>query len=260
MAVRHRLKHFVTRGATPSNQHANYRDAQISELIKGKRVCFVGASPILNGKATGELIDSFDVVVKTGGAAWIDSSEYKKCYGSRIDILYTNSQFSKLVSPFNDRLNKIKHFRLKFPERRWLSTGKASAMYKSWNQIASLVVNPTLGTIATHDILSLEPSELYLTGMDFYTSREYTQEERKHTEYVDGYIVKEFVDNYLATGRPMPDYKGKKWDLHNHYSNSMYFKGLLDQDKISMPDYVKEALFESIKRFAGVDSPACKKK
>ena len=70
------------------------------EYIKNRRVCFVGASPILVDRKMGEFIDSFDVVVRTNGSSTlINDPSFVKDYGCKMDVLYTNNQFYREMSP-----------------------------------------------------------------------------------------------------------------------------------------------------------------
>jgi hypothetical protein len=63
--------------------HKNCKiDEDLCEYLKDKRVAFVGPSPYLNGKLKGELIDSYDVIVR------IQHNILSfKDYGSRTDII-----------------------------------------------------------------------------------------------------------------------------------------------------------------------------
>lgn len=72
----------------------------LQEYLRDKRVAFVGPAPYLCGQKKGELIDSYDVVVRIQPEIW-DPEDY----GTRSDIVQSclNSTYSGKVASFLDR-------------------------------------------------------------------------------------------------------------------------------------------------------------
>lgn len=72
----------------------------LQEYLRGKRVAFVGPAPCLSGKGKGNLIDSYDVVVRVQPEIW-DASDF----GSRTDIVQSclNSSYSPKVANFLEK-------------------------------------------------------------------------------------------------------------------------------------------------------------
>ena len=58
---------------------------KFNDYLKGKKVVIVGPSPYLVGKKRGELIDSFDVVIRMN-KGWKITPDRVKDYGSKTDI------------------------------------------------------------------------------------------------------------------------------------------------------------------------------
>ena len=64
-------------------------DTKLNNLLKGKRVAYVGPSPHLEGKNLGKFIDNHDLVIRAGDppVGFLGRTEGEKDYGSRTDIL-----------------------------------------------------------------------------------------------------------------------------------------------------------------------------
>ena len=76
------------------------------EYLRDKRVAFVGPAPYLSGLGKGELIDSFDIVVRVQPEIW-DASDF----GSRTDVIQSclNSSYSPKVGAFLERTPVDQH-------------------------------------------------------------------------------------------------------------------------------------------------------
>lgn len=180
------------------------REEDFSEYLKGKRVIFVGPSPMLENSGMGGFIDSFDIIVRTNNMinVLLDNPELKKDYGSRTDILYTNTTYEKnalkewkvvnwRVSGLKFLVRKVKNF----PEILLLNPWRRLGQGKF---LSFLQGNPSLGVRLINDILDFPIKQLFVMGIDGYAGvpLEVLEEAR---EYVPGYLapfhVKERQDN-----------------------------------------------------------------
>lgn len=99
-----------------------------------------------------------------------------------------------------------------------------------------------MGTIAMLDILACDPKELCLTGLDFNTSRGETMaavnipQAQNYQEYIPGYVTKGLKDRMdLLRDRGIRD-------SHKHENDASLMKKLLDEGRITMPQYVVDKL------------------
>jgi hypothetical protein len=69
------------------NNSEKEENTNLENLIKDKRVIIVGPSSYLNDKKFGELVDSYDLVVRVNQGLYM-SSKYPENYGKRTDLLY----------------------------------------------------------------------------------------------------------------------------------------------------------------------------
>ena len=78
----------------------------LQKYLEGKRVAFVGPASYLSGQGKGDLIDSYDVIVRVQPEIW-DTNDY----GSRTDIIQScmNSAYSPKVAKFLDATPIMDH-------------------------------------------------------------------------------------------------------------------------------------------------------
>lgn len=221
-----------------------------SEYIKDKSVCFVGAAPILKGKNLGGFIDSFDIVVRTNGSiSLIEREEFIKDYGKRIDVLYTNNQFYREMSPLpiDGYVKKgIKYLRMKTCKLKDFNSFNKRINTRIINETMSKVnkVNPsaTMGAYIFTDILKFKPKRLYVTGIDFFASKKAVFEHDNYQEYFPGYLP----DKIRMQGNFIN--KGKKEDGHNFKGNAGYIHKLWkENDNMEFPKYIEDILVGIIK-------------
>lgn len=133
-------------------------------LINGKRVVFVGPGTSLENIGMGKFIDTFDIVVRMNSSYDIPTGNQMD-YGSRCDILYVSSVFHKnnLLTIKNTNHIKLICSTIKYHE----FSGKNSLF-----DVSNIYEGKKLltGLYVMQDILSMEPNELHITGMDFYKS------------------------------------------------------------------------------------------
>jgi hypothetical protein len=71
----------------------------LKELVRDKKVVFVGPAPYLIDEGLGSLIDDYDIICRVNDI--IPPSEIRKDYGSRTDVMFHN-----LGTPFQDGLKR----------------------------------------------------------------------------------------------------------------------------------------------------------
>lgn len=154
------------------------------EYVKNKRVVLVGPSSSLHKKNMGDIIDSFDIVVKLNKSLHMKSNS--RDYGKRLDILYNNMCFYEKGNELN-----IKYFE-KYNTKYLVSSYPLLSPYKK--DILSYLVyakgripivipsiesymvltsylngsRPYTGMCAIWHLLNLPIKSLHVYGCDFY--------------------------------------------------------------------------------------------
>lgn len=199
----------------------NTIDKMFAEYIKNKRVIFVGGSRILTGLKKAKQIESYDVVVKSGGSIFLNTKEYYEDYGNRCDILYVNVQFCRELRPVPCQAFKrkgVKWLCMKSPANyeiteycKHINARSANVAYR---EMQKRVRSVTYGPAIFWDLLKCQPKELFLTGIDFFSSKKRRFEHDNYQEYLDGYLP----DKIRKQGNRIN--KGKKEDGHNFIENA----------------------------------------
>lgn len=209
------------------------------KYIENKRVIFVGAWGGLKG--FGNIIDSYDIVVKSNGSINFKTDEYYRNYGKRIDVLYVNNQFYRNMKPF-----PLKEWNLK-----WLCMKTCSELdYESYSkQTNTRTLNEVMkdvnkecpsaamGSYIYTDILRCNPKEFFLTGVDFFASKKKVFEYDNYKEYLPGYLP----EKIRVEGNKINI--GKTEDGHNFLENAKYIYGLyLENENFKMMKETEELL------------------
>lgn len=152
-------------------------------LIEGKRVVFIGPATTLENNGMGAFIDSFDVIVRMNSSYMIPAKSQID-YGSRCDILYAGNVFLKLnlLTPDNSQHIKLICSTKNYPV--FSGKNRKFSIFRLKNQKRLLT-----GIYAIEDILNMNPSELHITGIDFYQSEKL---------YTDFYKIKKLHENEIA--------------------------------------------------------------
>ncbi len=214
-------------------------------LIRNKKIIFVGACPNLKNKNLGKFIDGYDTIIRSNNSVnLIDNDDFVKDYGKRCDVLYINGQFYKEMSPFpliEWQKKGVKYLcmkgirgsdRLKYTRIIPLRT-----ITQSIREVSKSVLTATMGLFLIHDLLKFNPKELFITGLDFFASRNPKFEVDCYNEYVDGYLPKKILDvaNKINVG--------KEKDSHNFLQNANYFYKLFKNNKnLKTNDFIYELL------------------
>ena len=210
--------------------------------IKGKRVCFVGGCPNIQGMGTGVDIDNYDVVVKTNGSLYLKGDEYYRDYGKRIDVLYTNNQFYREMSPDIVDMKNVKYLRMKTCSHNDLVMYNkeipAERITEAITKVDKNIHGALMGCYIFQDILNQNPAELHITGMDFFISKNAAFKHDNYQEYIKGYLP----DKIRNQGNKINI--GKTKDGHNMLHNTMYMYNLYKESgKITMPDFIEEIMY-----------------
>lgn len=163
-----------------------------SDFLKNKTVALVGPAESIIGTGKGDIIDKFDIVVRLNKSLPLPK-DMKNDIGTKTSILYNSlnvsdfpgqNKFSNrflkehqiqfLSCPYpveielfrNDILNYIKRNNFGIP----FKTMDLNS-YKSLER--SIQTRPFTGTCAIVDLLSYDLKLLYITGLDFYTTKYY---------------------------------------------------------------------------------------
>lgn len=168
------IKPFLDETAKSS---VDYRD-----WLRGKRVAIVGPASTLQGLSLGELIDSYDVVVRLNASLPLNAESLCD-YGARTDILYHcmiekgGREFWQLVDGWG-----LRFICSSFPNKAWGSFQNNMDYYMknavtpfrlvgrdAWHYLSKQINGkPTSGISAIVDLLSLEIESLFVGGFSFY--------------------------------------------------------------------------------------------
>jgi len=181
----------------------------LCDFVQGKRVAVVGPAPYLTGSGSGELIDSYDIILRPN--QFSVPNDLKNDYGSRTDIMNHNfgtpwmsglkEQISRNPKDFSElkvlmcTAIKSEHSEVNFlswPETyvsNVVRNAKQVNQYeipfhwigiKKYHEFYNLVgCEPYTGFLSIMSMLDFPIKELYVTGFDFYRG--------KHV-YCEGYL------------------------------------------------------------------------
>lgn len=177
---------------------------QFLAYLRNKNVCVVGPSPDLVGSGSGQLLDNFDITVRTNSSFLLPDS-YHNDYGSKTDILYINN-FYVVNEVFKDRKgisffkqlekNKVKFVVIKGKKaaatldklaiRYKCNTKFVGTSYKwirharfwrknkvkefNWKKKYTNFYEPTMSTFILSDLMESSVGNIYITGINFYNS------------------------------------------------------------------------------------------
>jgi len=219
------------------------------EYIQGKRVVFCGPAANMKGRGLGSFIDSFDVVVRTNHFPVIiqEDSELIEDVGKRTDILYINFDYYRNKRPLPYEIYKA--ISLKWICLKRCSPSEYSVLKRFCKprlikkediHVRKYAKIPLMGMTVAYDILKNEPAELHFTGIDFYNGVDTVKGSNPET-----------YQSYIKTDYIIEEVKARNSERglgegvgHDMIENAMYFRGLLDDGKITVPDFVESRLNE----------------
>tara|TARA_R110000796_G_scaffold252610_1_gene388679 strand:- start:1018 stop:1713 length:696 start_codon:yes stop_codon:yes gene_type:complete len=216
----------------------SYRD-----YMKGKRVALVVSGASLFEKGLGDLIESYDVVVRLNRALPVDPRG-ESDVGKRTDVLYnTLDGFSDAGGPIDGDLWKrsgVKYVCSTYPKSEYFTYPEKSSHLNNilptrWMKdevyypIREYVkFRPNSGTTTLMDILSHDIGKVHLFGLDFFRTL-------YDPRYLQSGGSKEEFERHLATN---------KRDRHDPDSQYKFFKHEVypNDDRIVIDEYFKEIL------------------
>ncbi len=165
----------------------------LKNYFEDKKIVIVGPSPHLIGKNYGELIDSFDIVVRINELGVV--TEMSKDYGSRTDISFLSlseeaieiySQMKKEVNLESLKLIVHPRHEYNFNPIKLEKTKHVKEYFDSLNLDIDFlqITDPTFeerckifecfpgtGSLTIFEILKYNFSELFVCGFSFYTTK-----------------------------------------------------------------------------------------
>jgi len=154
---------------------------KFTEYVRDKRVIIVGPASYLVGKCMGELIDSYDIVVRLNKSIPLPD-ELKKDVGTRTDILYNCLHPDSVGEISYQRFKEVDFLVCPYPPKtaflmdiirfKRQNNGKIPFRHidlEYYNQVESKMgTRPNTGTCAILDLLRFPIKELYITGITFF--------------------------------------------------------------------------------------------
>lgn len=217
----HMRKSFLTREADTKS---------FREYIRGKRVVFVGPSPVLQGKAKGEFIDSHEVVVRTGGSVPVPKELWRD-YGRRTEVWYVNSVFLVDHEAKREAMPDCLRQGLKWTCVRGLLAGERvfgefSVRTRVYAPKVPGVKKPTIGMCLAKEIIDAEPSSFRIMGVTFFA-------DGLKDSHLPGYLT-----SNLAIRQENIRTQGGKYHLkifgHDYHNGDLWMKQMYDDGKVAM--------------------------
>lgn len=232
-----------------SKPFENYTiNEKLKKLIQNKRIAYVCPSPHLKGKKLGNVIDSYDLVVRVNQSYEIPESDWED-YGSRTDIVINclNEYKRKAISDNVTFVNSLKHvigamvsihetpIIEKLMNELTVDWHNISDEYifKCFNEIGTTANTGLMGIIA---LLNYNIKELFITGMTFYNMNTFGE------IYNDTYQDEaEKVGNFKSNIDKIPNFEDLRIDIHQQQPQIDYFKKIVDQyygKTLTLDDYL----------------------
>jgi len=229
---------------------SNYNKSIINDknyynFLYDKKIALVGPSNNTLDTNQGNLIDSYDLVIRLNKTFEIPLN-IQKDVGRRVDVLYNSMNISDYPKEndltqkriYNLKNNGCKYISCPYPFiypfendiLRFLDNNQNKIPYHIINLnlykylVNSIKGRPYTGTCAIMDLISFPIKELYITGIDCYISKYYKE-------------YRQISNNKLANLRDN--------NIHNNYSQLMFIKKLACiNKKIKLDNFLKKFFFE----------------
>jgi len=232
------------------------RDEELANLIEGKRIAIVGPGAHLNGSNSGDLIDSYDIVIRAAQIFPIPEGEHKD-RGSRTDI--TMHSFNQNQIP--ECLKHMEFFKsLKYVICSMVSSDfkqghenffsklrnegikvhkpEDAYLHKIFYNVGTCLNSGISGLIT---ILNYDIKEVYITGFNFYNMGKYGN------VYYDGYYNVTTGAGVIPRGKNgQMSAKTGRLDLHNQERQIEYVRNLVKEkpELVKVDQYLKDNLWK----------------
>jgi hypothetical protein len=259
----------------PSSSLVSYNDSMLnhffseydkvfSQYISGKCIALIGPAQSIIGTKKGPIIDQFDLVVRLNKSLPLPAN-LKEDIGTKTDIIYNSLNITDFPGqnnlsprlykkydvkficspyPFNhqifkqDILNYVQRYKFEIPL-------KVMNDFKFRNFERSLGTRPYTGTCAIMDLLSYPIKYLYISGLDFYQTKYYseyrhaTKESLKHTK-----------NGIIHQAKPQLDYLKHVALLDSRIILDEFLDNLLYHDYYKVVKAIKSYSIEQIFNFS----------
>ena len=224
----------------------------IKELFENKNVCLIGPATNLIGTNEGENIDKYDLVCRVNSSYIIDD-KLKKDYGSKVDVLFSASNFT-VSEAVKNNLKYLKDCKVIInPNDKNINgtfasdiinkaTKKSIPFYQVDSNFYDKNKGNNTGISSILFILTLNPKKLYIAGFDFYKASD---------NYEENYIF-DHEKEYRNEPRNLPVVKKKfliKGNIKNSYWNkyqnkiiSFFKNNFLNNEKIILHENILKIL------------------
>jgi hypothetical protein len=190
------------------------------EYIHGKCIALVGPAQSILNTQKGHIIDKFDLVVRLNKSIPLPSS-LKADIGGKTDILYNSLNTSDFPGENNLNPKLYKKYGIKFVcssypfNHNIFHDDISNYVYKYKFELPLKVMNdlkfrnfekmlgtrPYTGTCAIMDLLSYPIKFLYITGLDFYQTKYYSE-----YRHISKEGLKYSKNNIIHQAKPQMDY------------------------------------------------------
>ena len=222
-------------------------DKLFYEFVKGKCIALVGPAQSILNSNKGNIIDKFDLVVRLNKSIPLPSS-LKSDIGTKTDIIYNSLNTTDFPGENNLNPKLYKKYDVKFVcssypfNHNIFHDDIASYVYRYKFELPLKVMNdlkfrnfekilgtrPYTGSCAIMDLLSYPIQYLYITGLDFYQTKYYSE-----YRHISKEGLKYNKSNVIHQAKPQMDYL-KNISL---FDNRIILDDFLD--KLLYHDYYK---------------------
>lgn len=216
--------------------------------LKGKNVCLVGPAPKMIGSGSGEVIDSYDVVVRLN-KGYSFCKKFKNDLGKKMDIIYQTAipkHGRGVTMPIEELKNAVKWICCSYPNEKHRENINNFIKHvdnrilihimdqKKWWRISEIVgeqmdsgpIAPTTGMAAIIDLLDHDIRGLYITGFTFFKVKK-----KRERIYYKGY-------GKVPADETPANLKDSK---HNFKAELRYFRKVIKDDgRITYDDVLKK--------------------
>lgn len=222
--------HYIVTDVNGFMEHTEIEN--LKTLINGKRVALVCPSPSLEGLGDGDIIDSYDVVIRVNQKFKM-SKEMEKDYGTKSDVLIGSFNQTNITECENnyDYIKTFKHIIGVMPSSKYqpkinffnkmdrdgikCTRLNDKYVYKAFKDVGTVPNSGMMGIIL---LMNYEIKELYITGLSFYNmgtfGNIYNSEYKDSVTSVGQTVDKGSHDHKIHKQPPQIKHLQK---LHNEY-------------------------------------------
>jgi len=225
-------------------------EEEYQNFFSSKNVAIVGPSSVMDNSGCGDLIDSFDIVVRMNRALPIKNTED---FGSRTDILYNNLDAEDkrrgAIDPEMWKSCGVKYVSSLASREVWYSDPSISEPYrdqfpirwipdKIYDSLHRQINGRTnAGTMLIYDILQTKMSKMFILGLDFHRFL-YTKDYYKNSEYDNAVNCRETASKMLTSSSSGHDpdsqymwFKNSVFRKDPRVFVQKYFREILENDQ-----------------------------